>query len=445
MKEGPVDDDAGQHPDEGTIHAWLDDALGAPEAAAIDAHVRGCAACAERVAEARGLIAGASRVVRELDDVPAGVLPTWGQSRPAAVPPSVGATPTAGDGSLWRMLRVTPARAAIAASLLVVAGITLTRDRGGLDAPTVASMTADSGAPAADAAAASTRPRDALLDSAVARNLEQAQPSMAIGAAPGQAIPQAPVAPPSPTAMADGAAGMGVAAGRAAAAVQRETAGVSADRLRVKGTAVASAPADVMTAAPQAGGATGSVANATKATDLAQTEAVALSRIDGRVGGVAQSRREAVAISCLNVSSTTSSASVAGIALPFLVSLPAGDSDGGRSRPARIYRGGVLQADVSAVIREARDTLRLELERAGARGEVVLGPRVGGLSARGGVARPATVGVAEQVYSSAPARPGTAERRAASAPAAAAPVPPTATRSVAPLAVSAQPASCPTP
>ena len=58
----------GIHPDEGSIHAWLDDALDADEASRVALHVESCAECAGLVAEARGLIAGASRVVRLLDD-----------------------------------------------------------------------------------------------------------------------------------------------------------------------------------------------------------------------------------------------------------------------------------------------------------------------------------------------------------------------------------------
>jgi hypothetical protein len=70
------------HVDEVVVHAWLDGALGAEEAARVAAHVEGCAACAARVAEARGLIAAASRILRALDDVPAGVLPA--RRRPVA-------------------------------------------------------------------------------------------------------------------------------------------------------------------------------------------------------------------------------------------------------------------------------------------------------------------------------------------------------------------------
>ena len=64
-----------KHPDEGTIHAWLDEALPADEATAIATHVAGCAECAASVAGVRGFIAAASRIVSALDDVPRGVLP----------------------------------------------------------------------------------------------------------------------------------------------------------------------------------------------------------------------------------------------------------------------------------------------------------------------------------------------------------------------------------
>lgn len=77
------------HVDEGTIHAWLDGALDATQARAVEMHVSQCAQCAVAVAEARGLIAGASRILTALDDVPAGVTPRravpprrgWGASR----------------------------------------------------------------------------------------------------------------------------------------------------------------------------------------------------------------------------------------------------------------------------------------------------------------------------------------------------------------------------
>ena len=64
-----------QHPEEGIIHAWLDGALPANEAAEIEAHAASCPECAARVAEARGLIAASSRIVGHLDHVPGNVIP----------------------------------------------------------------------------------------------------------------------------------------------------------------------------------------------------------------------------------------------------------------------------------------------------------------------------------------------------------------------------------
>lgn len=70
-----------KHLDEGTIHAWLDGALTAPDARDCEEHVARCETCRAAVAEARGLVAGASRILSALDDVPAGVVPA-GTARP---------------------------------------------------------------------------------------------------------------------------------------------------------------------------------------------------------------------------------------------------------------------------------------------------------------------------------------------------------------------------
>ncbi|MGK2960718.1 MAG: anti-sigma factor family protein [Gemmatimonadaceae bacterium] len=64
-----------QHPDEGTIHAWLDGQLSADEGAELEAHAATCAECAASIAEARGLAAASSRIVSSLDIVPGGVIP----------------------------------------------------------------------------------------------------------------------------------------------------------------------------------------------------------------------------------------------------------------------------------------------------------------------------------------------------------------------------------
>ena len=101
-----------QHLEEGTIHAWLDGALPATEAREVEQHVATCTECAAMVAEARGLIAGASRIASSLDVVRGNVIP----KRPAG-----------GAGkSLWQSLHLTPARAALAATLMIAVSTLLT-------------------------------------------------------------------------------------------------------------------------------------------------------------------------------------------------------------------------------------------------------------------------------------------------------------------------------
>src|SRR5262245_42294969 len=105
-----------QHLEEGTIHAWLDGALDEEEAGLVARHVAECTSCAAMVAAARGLIAGASRIVSALDIVRGGVIPpsgSGGQPRDQVAPRR---------RSLWTTLHFTPARAAIAATVLVAVG-----------------------------------------------------------------------------------------------------------------------------------------------------------------------------------------------------------------------------------------------------------------------------------------------------------------------------------
>ena len=64
-----------QHPDEGTIHAWLDGELPEDQANEIAAHARDCPECSAKIAEARGLIAASTRILTALDNVPSGVIP----------------------------------------------------------------------------------------------------------------------------------------------------------------------------------------------------------------------------------------------------------------------------------------------------------------------------------------------------------------------------------
>lgn len=77
-----------QHPDEGTIHAWLDGELSPADAAALEAHVAGCAACAAAVAEARGLVAASTRILGALDEVEANVIPATPDAKVVPLPVS---------------------------------------------------------------------------------------------------------------------------------------------------------------------------------------------------------------------------------------------------------------------------------------------------------------------------------------------------------------------
>ena len=103
------------HIDEGTIHAWLDGALSEEHARAVESHVATCGECSAAVAEARGLIAGASRILTALDDVPANVTPKRAPSR--APQPR-------------RQWRAAPWVTGIAAALILAVGVTTwNRDR----------------------------------------------------------------------------------------------------------------------------------------------------------------------------------------------------------------------------------------------------------------------------------------------------------------------------
>src|SRR4029079_464558 len=83
------------------------------ESTGVERHIAECKECAALVAEARGMIAGASRIVSALDIVPGGVIPKSSRAK-------------ASSGSLWRSLRFTPSRAALAATLVIAASTVLT-------------------------------------------------------------------------------------------------------------------------------------------------------------------------------------------------------------------------------------------------------------------------------------------------------------------------------
>jgi len=158
-----------QHLDEGTIHAWLDGALTADEAARADAHVRDCPQCQAAVADARGFIAASSRILTALDNAPRGVIPA---ARPARrVQPW-----------LWR----------VAATVLVVAGGTLILIRPPHTTKTASTAAQDSateGQPASKIGAAAA-------DSSVTMQREmRAEGAQGIATTP-SAAPSPPAQPP---------------------------------------------------------------------------------------------------------------------------------------------------------------------------------------------------------------------------------------------------------
>ena len=103
------------HVDDGALHALVDDELDAVERAAVEAHLAACGDCARRFAEATAMARQVVSLLGALDDVSAPVRIAPAMSRGAAVaPPRL--TPIA------RRV-VTLRRVAIAASVLLVAGV----------------------------------------------------------------------------------------------------------------------------------------------------------------------------------------------------------------------------------------------------------------------------------------------------------------------------------
>jgi len=366
--------DANDHPDEGLIHAWLDDALSAAEAERLASHVRGCAECQARVAEARGLIAGASRIVAALDDVPAGTRPGWAQDAiaeggAAGDPATAGAAPDPRAGSsLWRWLRVTPGRAAIAATILVAIGITLTHDRIAMDtAPRSAASVLNpqrSDVPAATspegAASDAAKPRDALLDSAVARNMTIAQGQRTVEAARGPVVPAAPPASARLQAPA-GVAGEAVALGRAEAEARRESAVVLPDRSRTRSASTGAA--SMMTPEPA-------------------PAAAPIQRQQAGEGFMAKTAARTAARSCLLLESPDADARWADQPFPLVLALEPGPSDGARDA-AVLTPSGETTSLRALWSPGSGDSVSVRLRRIGYSGSIALGPEAG---ARSGIA-----------------------------------------------------------
>ena len=112
-----------QHPEEGTLHAYIDGELSPAESAALEQHVGECSLCAAALAEARGFVAAASRVITTLDAAPSSAAkPVAPTVLTPAIPPRRAVRPP--------VFRVPYARAA--ALLLLVGGTAFVVDRTGM-------------------------------------------------------------------------------------------------------------------------------------------------------------------------------------------------------------------------------------------------------------------------------------------------------------------------
>ena len=149
-----------QHPDEGTIHAWIDGELSPDEAASLEAHLEECPECSALAAEARGLAAASSRIVSALDTVPGDVIPKMApRHRP------------------W--YASTQLRAA--AAVVVVAGASLLVMRNGGEMKMKRALETSAAAPATSDAAQSTVAAAPSLDSAT---MERMPASVAVAESP---------------------------------------------------------------------------------------------------------------------------------------------------------------------------------------------------------------------------------------------------------------------
>ncbi len=295
---------------------------------------------------------------------------------------------------MWRWLRVTPGRAAIAATILVAIGITLTYDRTAVDS-TPRSASAVFNPQRADMPAATSpeggvseaaKPRDALLDSAMAKNVAIAQGRRTLDVARGPSVPVAP--PPSTTLQAPAAAGAGeaVALGRATEQAEREAGGVAADRSRTAITgAVASQPA---AAAPAARGAS------------AATTAPAPIQFGVNDATMAKKAGDAVARTCFLLESPDANARWADQTFPLVLAVDAGAAD--QPRQAVVLTPAGESTELRAIWSPgAGDSVSIRLRRIGYSGSIVLGREAG---ARTGLATSAVaVSALEQVAVQPPA------------------------------------------
>lgn len=165
--------DGDGHVDEGTVHAWLDGAFDADDAARVEAHVTTCAVCQAQVAEARGLLAASARVLGALDGVPAGVVPkVEAQATAARIATAVPTPAVRATRRPWM---------GIAAAAVLMVGSAVVWQRSGTRTATATSTEMDTVVAPAPAAAQAPRIADAA-------------PAMAPAPSPSVSARRAPVA-----------------------------------------------------------------------------------------------------------------------------------------------------------------------------------------------------------------------------------------------------------
>ena len=189
-----------QHLDEGMIHAWLDGAASADEAARVERHAAECADCAALVAEARGLVAGASRILSALDDVPVvvpGAGSGWrvtssGTLNRASAPPRY-PLPATRHPRWWSR----PAALAAAAGVVLMAGSAIVLNKSG-GRSSLGAAFSDSAVAPAQTTEAAVPPTGVAADASSGAGRESARGDGAAGAAATSSRAAAPVPTPAP-------------------------------------------------------------------------------------------------------------------------------------------------------------------------------------------------------------------------------------------------------
>jgi anti-sigma factor RsiW len=156
------------HVDEGTLHALVDNALAEDERRDVEAHVASCGECARRFAEATAMARQVTALLGALDDV-GGAVRIVAPSGPTVVADGVRIVPRETNVMPIRRATFTLRRLAIAASVMLVAGVSYQVGHRGDGARERAAMIVPVRAPALSAPMVSTPSVvDAPADSYVA-------------------------------------------------------------------------------------------------------------------------------------------------------------------------------------------------------------------------------------------------------------------------------------